>query len=437
VRAADDADRLLPRWAGGAVGDVVLYAASALLAAGLAAVTIYHGHRVWGLCSVAAYLGGAVATLAVRARGAATHRNRMAIAAGVFAVSALVPLVVLVVQRVHGVPWSAQPEVDVVERMARLLLDTGTPYADLDALGRAVDFRDYAPYLPVMAVLGIPGALTGDTGVAAALTDARLVFAAVAAGLILLALRLVRGTGATAPLPVRAVQLVAVLPATTLTLATGGDDLPVLALLVLAIAGCHLGRPGLAGVAGGVALAMKLTAAPVLLVLAIAMAQSPARAGGRRVARFVGSVVAVAAALVLPSLLVAPAALVEHVIGFPAGLTGVESPAASPLPGYLLAQTGGPGRMVALAALAVAAVAILVWVLRRPPRTAAEAAERAAAGLVVAMLLMPSTRYGYLVYPLVLTGSAIALRSLGSFAMRNELGENAGAGRGTGAPAAE
>ena len=129
---------------------------------------------------------------------------------------------------------------------------------------------------------------------------------------------------------------------------------------------------------------------------------------------FAATAAGVAAALVLPAVVVSPAELVEHVIRFPAGLTGVESPAASPLPGHLLAQTGHGGRLAALALLGVAAVAILVWVLRWPPRTAAQAAERAAAGLVVAMLLMPATRFGYLIYPLVLAGTAIALRATSS-----------------------
>jgi hypothetical protein len=102
---------------------------------------------------------------------------------------------------------------------------------------------------------------------------------------------------------------------------------------------------------------------------------------------------------------------VEHVIRFPAGLTGVASPAASPLPGHLLAETGPAGRVATLVLLAMAAVAVLVWVLRWPPRSAAQAAERAAVGLLIAMLLMPATRFGYLIYPLVLTGAAIALRS--------------------------
>lgn len=380
-------------WAHGARGDVVLYAASAVLAAGLAVVTIYHGHRVWGVVSAAAYAAGALVTAM---SGVPSHRRRMLVAGGIFAVSALVPLAVLVAQRVHGVAWSAQPEVEVVERMARLLLDTGTPYAPATQLVR---FQDYSPYLPAMALFGLPRALADSP-----LTDARLVFGTVAALLALLAWRLLGRP----ELPVRAVQLVAVLPATTLTVATGGDDLPVLALLVLAGVCCHLDRPAAAGLAGGLALAMKLTAAPVLLVLAIALIATGRR---DRVLSFGGVALGVAAVLVVPAAVVSPGGLVEHVIRFPAGLTGVASPAASPLPGYLLAQTGPAGRALALGLLALAAVAVLGWVLRRPPRTPAQAAERAAAGLLVAMLLMPATRFGYLIYPLVLTGTAIALKS--------------------------
>jgi len=426
---ADARRAVVPHWAGGIGGDALLYAVSALLAAGLAAVTIYHGHRVWGAVSAAAYTAGALASLAglwpgrYRRRGGG-HQRRMTIASAVFAASALVPLGMLVAQRAHGVAWSAQPEVDVVERMGRLLVQTGTPYTAVDTLAR---FQDYTPYLPAMAVFGLPRAELGDAGY----TDVRLMFLTVSALLVALAVRLVRPPR----LPVRAVHLVAVLPATTLTVATGGDDLPVLALLVLCIACCHLGRAGAGGVAGGLALAMKLTAAPVLLVLAIALHSATktnanktdatktdatktdanrTERGGRRAAVFAGSALAVAAALVLPAALVSPAALVEHVIRFPAGLTGVESPAASPLPGYLLAHSGAAGRAAGLALLAVAAIAILVWVLRWPPRSAAQAAERAAVGLVVAMLLMPATRFGYLIYPLVLAGTAIALRPTSS-----------------------
>ena len=126
-------------------------------------------------------------------------------------------------------------------------------------------------------------------------------------------------------------------------------------------------------------MAMKLTAAPVLL--AIAMWRAPAgdgHAAARQAASFAATALGLAAVLVLPAALVSPIELMEHAVRFPAELTAIESPAASPLPGRLLAQTGANGRAAALALLALAALATLVWVLRWPPRTPAQAAERAA-----------------------------------------------------------
>lgn len=54
-------------------------------------------------------------------------------------------------------------------------------------------------------------------------------------------------------------------------------------------------------------------------------------------------------------------------------------------------------------ALAAGAAALAVSLVVRPPRTVVAAAGRLALGLGLAMCLMPATRFGYLVYPLVLT----------------------------------
>jgi hypothetical protein len=369
-----------------------------VLAIGLAATTDYHGHRVWGLIAAIGYAVGAVASLVV------PERWRARLAGAVFAVTGVLPLIVLLVRRANGVPWSVQPEVPVVERSARLLLERGTPYADLATLGRPASFEDYTPYLPGMSVFGLPRALLGGGSLTGALTDARVVFALTAAALLLAGLAVLHQASP----PVRAIQLVAVLPATTLTLATGGDDLPVIALLLLALACCQASRPVAAGVTGGLALTMKLTAAPVLVVIALALLG----AAGRRAAWVFGAVaLGVAATVVLPVALVAPDQLVEHVFRYPAGLTEVRSPAASPLPGHLIAQLGPAGRATALALLATAALAIMGWLVRRPPRDAAQAADRAAVALLVATLLLPATRFGYLLYPLALAGAAVALRT--------------------------
>lgn len=111
---------------------------------------------------------------------------------------------------------------------------------------------------------------------------------------------------------------------------------------------------------------------------------------------------AVAAAGVVPFALAAPHAFVEHVVLFPLGAAGTGSPAVSPLPGQLLAAHVPGGRALAVAALAATAVGMAAWLLARPPRTVVAAADRVAIGLGLAMCLMPATRFGYLVYPLVL-----------------------------------
>jgi hypothetical protein len=87
----------------------------------------------------------------------------------------------------------------------------------------------------------------------------------------------------------------------------------------------------------------------------------------------------VAAAGVVPFALVDPHPFVEHVVLFPLGAAGAGSPATSPLPGHLLATHVPGGRAVAVA-------------------------DRVALGLTLAMCLMPATRFGYLVHPLVLAG---------------------------------
>jgi hypothetical protein len=73
-----------------------------------------------------------------------------------------------------------------------------------------------------------------------------------------------------------------------------------------------------------------------------------------------------------------------------------------------------------------------VVLVRRPPRTAAAAATIAGLGLLVAVLLLPATRFGYLLYPLVLLLWVPALRvdQLGD-GLAVESGELASARRGS------
>ena len=202
---------------------------------------------------------------------------------------------------------------------------------------------------------------------------------------------------------IRGVQFATVLPICALTLATGGDDLPVLALCLLALALCAADRFGAAGVAVGAAAACKLFAFPVVAVLAV-LAIATGR--GRR---FLPGALGLPVLVLIPAFLVDGAAFTENVIRFPLGHGVVTSPAQSPFPGYLISSTLPGGRYVAAALLVAVAGAIAVLLVRRPPRTAATAAFFCGYGLLAAILLMPTTRFGYLLYPLALLVWAPAL----------------------------
>jgi hypothetical protein len=152
----------------------------------------------------------------------------------------------------------------------------------------------------------------------------------------------------------------------------------------------------------GVACAMKYTAWPALVIVAVMVA---ARDGWRAAVRFTAVVLAAAAALVAalaPTALGNPASLLRNTVDYPLGLTGATSPAASPLPGHLLATLGSGGHLAALLLLAAAGIAIAASLVVAPPATPAAAARRVAIGLTALFLLAPATRFGYFIYPISL-----------------------------------
>lgn len=421
---ADVTSRVVRWWgrvdrrADGLAADLGLYALCAAFAAVTAASSTLPSHRAWG---AVAWIGYALAALAVvgqliaRARGSvsvAGTTGRAVVAAVVWIATALLPMLLQSVQRAAGHQNRAQEEVLVVEQSGARLVEHGSPYLGHDAIvALPPDERllGYLPYQPGMALFGLPRAWAGDSW----WTDARVWFASVTLGALALAIVAVRRGRQPVADPaardaalVRATQLATVLPVCALTFATGGDDIPVLALCLLALALCVGGRYLRAGLAIGVASALKLFAWPVAVVLLV----HAFTRDWRTAARFAACAIGLPALALLPAHVVDSGALIENVVRFPLGQGAVSSPAQSPFPGYLIASGLPAGRLIAASLLVAAGLAIAVRLARRPPRTAAATAVVCGYGLLVAILLMPSTRFGYLLYPIAFFAWAPALR---------------------------
>ena len=403
--------------------DLLFYAVGVIFALVSAIFSEFYGYRVWGNFATAGYGAALLLSLLSTRVSVPALRSRWTPVWVVAVLAIAAPVLFLVFRRAPDYvwgpwPWSfpSQPEVWVVERSARLLIDHGTPYLDLTALGRPPVPDDYTPYGPVMSVFGLPRALLGDSG----FTDARLVFILASVLIIVLALRVLGRPR----IPVGAVQLAAVSPLTALTACVGGDDLPVIALVVLATALAYRGHPVWTAVVCALVVSMKLTALPAVAVLAVAVVVGHRTRAFRALATFVGVLLGVLALVTVPVLVRDPASFVEHVIKFPAGLGKATSPAASPLPGHLIAMTGPVGHTIAIVLLAIAAVTITTWLVLRPPRTASDAMLRIATGLGTAIMLAPATRWGYLVYPLAMIGAVLGFRATESGSDHSGLDNN-------------
>src|SRR5580692_7417776 len=257
-------------------------------------IAVYTGHadRTWAIWAAVGY---GVTTLIL---WLTRHKN----------VPVIVPLLVSLVGALAApLTWLATrvaptPEVRVISQSATLLLQHGTPYLPA---GQLDTWLSYNPYLPVMAVFGMPKAL-GATGLFA---DPRVWLTAVSIVLIWAAFSVAaphRHCDGCRHSVLLSTVFIAASPVIAFPLAVGITDPPVIALMFLTLA--LIARPsGLirAAAALGVACAMKATAWPAVPVFAAAMA---VRHGAQAVWRFIGVVIVVAALLAAA---LAPTALLD------------------------------------------------------------------------------------------------------------------------------
>ncbi|MGO9055480.1 MAG: hypothetical protein ACLQID_26530 [Streptosporangiaceae bacterium] len=296
------------------------------------------------------------------------------------------------------------PDVQVVWRAALLLLRHGTPYLPPSQLVHLSGPIAYNPYLPAMALFGLPRAI----GLTALAGDTRPWLAVATVGLFALALRISGRRDA-----LRWSLLAVASPVMAFPLALGITDPPVLGLVCVALAVLSQTSPPrlwTAAVVIGVACALKATAWPALPVLTAMLA---ARDGARAAVRFAAAAVVAAAALVAvfaPAVLARPAGLMQNLVLFPLGLTKAQTPAASPLPGHLLAMTGPVGDLAAICLLIAAGLAVGASLVLRPPADGQAAALRLAIGLSLLFALSPATRFGYFAYPIGLCGWVVLSR---------------------------
>jgi hypothetical protein len=392
------------------IGDAPLYAASACGAALVWLLASIPQYREWARLALGLYAAGALVALVVRRRSAGTMWLTV-IAIAVFAGVALIPMALEVTWRAHTGPgFHAQSEAIITEEAARALVHGKDPYATTYVNGpltaRPLGTKTHFPYLPGMLAFGLPRALSGSAP--APVADARIPFALVALTAGGAALRLARW-GSTRRL--RLFQALFVLPTTALLMATGGDDVPVVALMILSLALLDHERPVVAGIALGVAAAMKQTAWVLLPFLAVAAAGRQGDRQGSPLAS-VGSAVGVAAAAIGPFVLWNPGAFVEDAILFPLGLGHQESAAGTPTVGSALVRALPSIHGLITIALVVVVAAVAAYLLiRRPPRTPARAALQAGSVFALAIVLAPAARTGYAIYPVCLVAWGLLARS--------------------------
>jgi hypothetical protein len=389
----------------------VLYGVSSVFALilGLASSQVAQWH--WGFLTAAPYGVAAVVGIGLgRLKLRRSTLVRLVLLALVMMGSVVIPLGLEARWR-HQDPNQgyAQPEVSVIQRSATYLSQGKDPYRSYYTDGRVVDevrgvpaYESFFPYFPLMGVFGLPSA---ETHASSGLTDVRIVMSLMTLLVSLAALYMLRTSREK---KIRIAQVLLVLPTGALFLSTGGDDMPILALLLLGVAALQRRANSTAGVTLGIAAAMKLTAWPMAFGALLVARDKKDRPAWRRVLLWITCIVAVT---VTPFILKAPWAFFSNVFAFPLGLAHVASPAASDLPGHILTTWWPPlGHVLAPLALLVGGYYAAKYAQRYWPLSLSQLLGLLSVVFLVLICVATATRIGYVIYPINLALWAWACR---------------------------
>lgn len=381
--------------------DAILYGLSAIFALGLGWTSHEAAQWHWGYLAALPYAVVAVLAFALgRRRLRRASATRIALLSLVVLGAVAMPLGLEARWRHidHGVGF-AQPEVSVIERSATWLSQGKDPYRTYWHNGHLVDevpglpaYESFFPYFPLMSVFGLPSA---ETHKGAGLTDARIIMSLMTLLVSGLALALLR---ASREKKIRVAQVMLALPTGALFLSTGGDDMPILALLLLGVAALQRRSTYVAGISLGLAAAMKLTAWPMAAGALLVARERSGRLAWKKV---VGLVALILLITTVPFIMHAPWAFMTNVFAFPLGIAGVRSPAASPLPGHIL-TTLWPllGHVLAPVTLLIGGYFMARYIRRHWPLNLSRLLGLMGIAFGAMILVASATRIGYFIYPL-------------------------------------
>ncbi len=381
------------------VSDAVLYFVAGVFALLMGLTSSEPAQWHWGYISVTGYFLAALILL-IASRWSDSFSLRKIILTCLVIGVVVIPLSLETHWRQNnGGHGYAQPEVSVIERSAKNVVKGTDPYTVdvkngkvLNSIRGLPTYESFFPYFPLMSVFGLPDAITHKFY---GLTDARIVMSLLTIAIGLIALRLFR---AKREQKIRLAQVLIALPTGALFLATGGDDMPILALMLLGVVALQRKQIYVSAVSIGIASAMKLTAWPMALGALLTLRSEQYKEKWKQ---FVSLVVLIVVAAILPFAIKAPHAFFDNVFAFPLGLSGVTSPAASALPGHILTSWWHPFKHILPAGtFLIGGYFAAKYLKTHWPLTLSKMLALLSACFFVLMCVSSTTRFGYIIYPL-------------------------------------